>query len=155
MSNKNQRLTHQFDELLNNIPQNSDVAYQLICRLKKKIYSQVIKTEDKSNVVYFNGQAIRLKKRKKIYRLFKVLKESPDHKSDKVSLIKTIYNTPDFQHMSYRQQSCYEHNIVKLISRARKIANQALRNPDHQNLYWFPYDSSTKTWTLYRRKEEY
>ena len=63
-------------------------------------------------------------------------------------LIEKIYQVK-LSDTSVRQRICYQHNIIKLISRARKIAIENLSNKDVL-LEWFPHSTRSKKWFLCR-----
>lgn len=53
---------------------------------------------------------------------------------------------------SARRKMCDFHNIVKLVSRARKLAQAKLDDPVTPQWDWFPYDSMTEEWILCRSR---
>ena len=56
----------------------------------------------------------------------------------------------DIDIASRRRLMCDYHNIVKLVSRARKLAKYKLDCPDNPRWDWFPYDATSEEWTLMR-----
>lgn len=64
-------------------------------------------------------------------------------------LVRLIYDR-DIDIASRRRLMCDYHNIVKLVSRARKLAKYKLDCPDNPRWDWFPYDATSEEWTLMR-----
>ena len=67
-------------------------------------------------------------------------------------LVSFIYNR-DIDVSSRRRLMCDYHNIVKLVSRARKLAKYKLDCPENPSWDWFPYDSTSEEWTLMRPRD--
>ena len=96
--------------------------------------------------VYFNGKTLNLRKQLKIFRLFYSLYLNKEKGLDRKSLIEKVYGVCEYE-ISDRQMSTYHHNIVKLLSRSRKIAQTefgSLLFP----VEWFSHHHSTRKWFL-------
>lgn len=98
--------------------------------------------------LFFNGKQVSLSKQEKIFTLFQFFYQNKEVGLDRNTLIKKIYSPKDAP-ISDRQLSCYNHNIVKLISRSRKIAYEHF-NDNEFSIDWFPYIPQRKIWLLYR-----
>ena len=98
--------------------------------------------------IIFHGKELDLGRQKKIFSLFYYLFHNKINGLSRDALIKMIY-CPNKESVSERQMACYNHNMVKLISRARKIAKE---NFSDANFFidWFPHIAQSKKWLLYR-----
>lgn len=124
----------------------------LILSKQIPIGSLDIKIEDK--VVVLNNSSLSLLNKDKIFKIFDSFYQSSNYKLDRATLIEHIYEQSNVLLMSERKQNCLNHNIVKLISRARSLAERHLSTNNTVNVEWFPYDASTKTWRFFRIKDE-
>lgn len=95
----------------------------------------------------FEGMSIDLGKQTLMIKLFKAFIDNDDSRVSRIDLIHKIYGHTDFDN-SNRQLLCDFHNIVKLISRARKICETSLYDGVHRNWMWFDYDPFTSEWVL-------
>jgi hypothetical protein len=108
------------------------------------------------NRVFCGEKCLDLTKKVKMLALFRVFVSAPNYRLSKEKLVEKIYlRTIDHQ-PSLRQQICLEHNIVKLLSRARKIAQTSLTFPHqkHMSLDWFVYDPYEKAYQLFRLRNK-
>lgn len=113
-----------------------------------KIFDNIsVCSEEKT--VMFNGSCLDLHKQKKIYTLFHLFSKHREEGLDRFTLIREIYHPNQEIKISNRQLSCYDHNIVKLLSRARNIATHKF-NTKYIGVDWFPYNIYTKKWDFYR-----
>ncbi len=106
--------------------------------------------------VYCGEKCLDLTKKVKMLALFKVFVSAPNYRLSKEKLVEKIYLRSIDHQPSLRQQICLEHNIVKLLSRARKIAQNALTFPHqkHMSLDWFVYDPYEKAYQLFRLRNK-
>ena len=95
----------------------------------------------------FEGMTIDLGKQTLMIKLFEAFMKSDDCRVSRLELIQKIYGHTDFS-ASNRQLLCDFHNIVKLISRARKICEISLYDGVNRNWMWFDYDPFTSEWVL-------
>ena len=122
--------------------------------LSKQIPVGALNIEIQDKVVLLNNSRLPLMNKDKIFKIFNSFYQSTNYKLDRDTLIEYIYDQSNVLLMSERKKNCLNHNIVKLISRARRLAEQHLSTNDIVNVEWFPYDSSTKTWRFFRVKDE-
>lgn len=106
--------------------------------------------------VFCGEKCLDLTKKVKMLALFKVFASAPNYRLSKEKLVEKIYLRAIEHQPSLRQQICLEHNIVKLLSRARKIAQSSLTFPQqkHMSLDWFVYDPYEKTYQLFRLRNK-
>ena len=69
--------------------------------------------------ISFNEKIINLKKQKKIFEIINVFQKNQSLGLNRKDLISKIYPDSSLKEPSVRQLKCYEHNIIKLISRSR------------------------------------
>ena len=127
--------------------------YQGICKVieANKIVN-TFKINKTSKTIQFNGQTVSLEKKKKLFRVFESFHQSPESVINRSSLVNDVYLENQSKPLSDRQNNCHNHNVVKLISRARKLAKNSFDKKYDTSLDWFPYDPYSKTWILNRAK---
>jgi hypothetical protein len=118
--------------------------------LDKKIVMKVTEKE-----FYINKISLDLNNKKKILTIYRLFCNHPNQKLSRDDLIQKIYNISDYDTLSRRQKSCLNHNIVKLISRSRKLAAKRFSNILPFKIEWFPYNSEEKSWKLIKINNEY
>src|SRR5882724_10338122 len=143
-----------FIKNMDSLPQTSPVPRLIFSYLQKDLIRREINIRLKDDVVSFNRRNLDLSKRKKICKIFEVFLKQDLYQITRGSLIKQVYS--ELQHeRSLRQQNCHNHNVVKLISRARRLASRAFREDETPSkFHWFPYDPCSRTWRLYAIKDE-
>jgi hypothetical protein len=99
------------------------------------------------SMLSFEGMSIDLGKQALMIKLFKAFIDNGDSRVSRLDLIRKIYGHTDFEGSS-RQLLCDFHNIVKLISRARKICETSLYDGINRHWMWFDYDPFTSEWVL-------
>jgi hypothetical protein len=106
--------------------------------------------------IFCGDKCLDLTKKVKMLALFKVFVTAPNYRLSKEKLVEKIYLRAIDHQPSMRQQICLEHNIVKLLSRARKIAQSALifSHQKHMSLDWFVYDPYEKAYQLFRLRNK-
>jgi hypothetical protein len=115
---------------------------------KKLIEKSQVICDQKELDVWFNNHRLNLGTHKKIFKLFQVFAESRSQELSRSDLIRRVYLEEGRQY-SPRYLSSLDHNIIKLISRARKLAVKSL-GVNNTHLRWFHYDLGAKKWTLVR-----
>ena len=98
--------------------------------------------------VYFNGKTLRLSGQNKIFRLFYSLYLHQNEGLGRDRLIEYVYQISK-KELSIRQQDSYHHNIVKLISRSRKIAQKQLGSLSFP-VEWFSHQHGIRKWFLFK-----
>ncbi len=112
-----------------------------------------IKIED--GFISCNGKTRDLRRSEMLLRVFQTFKKFPHQKLDRMTLINQVYGPDYTRTYSKRQQGCLRHNIVKLVSRARRLASHHFKDESGENLYeWFPYDPSSQSWRFFRYKDD-
>ncbi len=137
---------------IESLPESSSVPRQLYRYLQNVLSREMCIDIDPNNVC-INHRALDLSKRRKIHKVFEVFLNHGDQRLSRSSLIEHIYTGPT-DDSSFRQQTCRNHNVVKLLSRARKLATRTFSAEHGLGFQWFPYDSATQTWKLYSLREE-
>ena len=98
--------------------------------------------------IYFNGKALNLGGQNKIFRLFYSLYLHQNEGLGRDKLIEQVYQISK-KELSTRQQESYHHNIVKLISRSRKIAQKELGSLSFP-VEWFSHQYGSRKWFLFK-----
>ena len=100
--------------------------------------------------VLFDGMELDLQKRKKIFQVFEAFSKASETNLSRQDLIYAVY--PEFatKELSGRQRACVNHNIVKLISRARSLVSKKFKTVDRYIIDWFHYDATQERWSLYQ-----
>tara|TARA_A100001015_G_C15008290_1_gene721812 strand:+ start:1330 stop:1812 length:483 start_codon:yes stop_codon:yes gene_type:complete len=133
-----------------NTPTNSPLFQSIYRMIQAKNITEDFTVDTANKTVVFNGTKVNLQKKKKIFEVFCNFYGPSNHVLDRTTLINRIYLKNQNRVPSLRQSGCHSHNIVKLISRARKIAKKNFNNKHLNKLDWFPYDPYSKTWMLNR-----
>ena len=100
-------------------------------------------------IVKFNKKELNLSKQKKLFSIFSIFFQQNFEGVKRKDLIEKIYPSTILKEPSSRQLNCYNHNIIKLLSRARKLASQDFKT-NILELEWFPYNMHSKKWDFYR-----
>ena len=141
-------------EKLDHLPKSSPIPDMLLLYLQSKICEKKelsIKLE--RDILTIGNSNLKLKNRKKMVAVFSAFLNSKDYTVNREKLIQTVYmNNKTPSSTSPRQQDCHNHNIVKLLSRARFITQDLVSSIDGLSIEWFAYDPSSKSWSLYRFK---
>ncbi len=135
------------------LPTTSPVPRLLYTYLQRSVLTREMSIDLSANGVRFNRKALDLSKRKKIRQVFEVFLKGKNQRITRSSLIEQIYANNQ-REASFRQQTCRNHNIVKLISRARKLATRTFFEERGAQCHWFPYDPSSQTWRLCALRDE-
>jgi hypothetical protein len=84
-------------------------------------------------------------------KLFEVFLSAPENKQTKLDLMQRIYNESEYSDRSERYRIAMQQNLVKLISRARKLVHESTaQDPNLSHLEWFWFDASLEAWRLYK-----
>ena len=99
--------------------------------------------------LHYNSAKLNLTNKDQILKVFKCFLNSKDLSVHKHKLIEEIYDIKLHadQSMSPRYISTLNHNIIKLISRTRSLANTLPIESRHE---WFPYMPKKQKWHLFR-----
>ena len=142
-------ITHQ----LQTLPQTSAIPKYLFLHLQKNFLPKVLNIKIQQHRVIFNNTILDLKTRQKVFKIFSLFMSSYASRLSRDTLVEHIYLERGRTDISPRQKDCYNHNIVKLVSRARQIAQTSFQDSVDVTLDWFPYDPCTQTWKLYSIRE--
>lgn len=143
-----------FIKHIGSLPSTSPVPRLMFSYLQKDLVRREVSIYIKEHTVNFNHKTLDLSKRKKICKIFEVFLKQELYQITRSALIKHVYSDARSER-SVRQQSCYNHNVVKLVSRARHLASKAFGEDEATaKFHWFPYDPSSGTWRLYAIKDE-
>ena len=83
-----------------------------------------------------------------VQQLVRTFLSAPLQRVHRQELVSQLYTARPLSGLSWRQRGCYQHNIVKLLSRTRKLLRDAF--PFGTQWEWLPYDADSQTWSLYR-----
>jgi hypothetical protein len=105
-------------------------------------------------VVYCGDKSLDLSRSDMLLEVFRTFRKFPNQQVDRLTLISHVYFDGKIPNSSIRHLDCLNHNIVKLISRSRKLANETFTDENQLSPYeWFPYDPVSQSWRLYRFRE--
>ena len=111
-----------------------------IHRVKKKFVF-------KDNSLIFAHKSLDLSKRDKIKKLLVALLDEKKLAVNKNDLILAVYGEhANKNHMSIRKSDCLNHNIVKLISRTRKLLAEHYGRAE---MIWIPNEPAVGGWRLF------
>ena len=140
---------------LEDLPKTSPIPRMLCSYLQKQLLDGKLHITLKESVVRFNNKDLDLTKRNQVLKIFEVFVNHQNSNLTRGILIKKVYNEKH-ESQSHRLQSCHKHNLVKLISRARRLAIKTFVEDFSPNkLQWFPYDSASQTWRLYSINDDF
>lgn len=135
------------------LPDHSPIRHVIYSYLQKQLAQKNLKLQIHGQSLEINEKKIDLSRRKKILRVFEIFLNQTSKKISRFSLIEQIY-AKKLTDSSFRQQSCYNHNVVKLISRARHLVVKFCQGEHGAAIHWFPYDPCSRTWQLYSIKDD-
>jgi hypothetical protein len=149
-------LQHLWDVVCGSLESHLREHHELKSRISSEIERDlgIAKCEvviDKNNVFRFGDKDIDLSNQDLMRKLFQVFSTNPRGRVGRDELIRLVYgrNVAD---SSPRRKSSDYHNVVKLVSRARKIAQTKLDVPESSKWDWFPFDSVSNEWIFYRSR---
>ena len=134
------------------ISSDSDLFKVIQKMIFKKSCNIPIKLDFSNKTINIENNNLNLLGQEKIYKLFSFFYSSPDQTLNRKDLLEKIYLFDEKREVSLRQKNSLNHNIVKLISRARKLASTKFKDINNMSIEWFPYDKNEKQWCLYRLK---
>jgi hypothetical protein len=105
--------------------------------------------------VVCNDQAMDLRGKPTVLKLFAVFQELGGGPIGRKELLAEVYGIDDVNDRSDRFVHASLGNLVKMISRGRRLAQAYLSGGENQGIEWFVYDSSHKTWSFYRLSSDY
>ena len=155
MSEVNLSMWNYIVERISSLPKSSPVPRMLLTYLRQREFESrafCLRVEDKALRV--GESRLDLGKRKKMLILFNSFLTSKDHQVSREDLIYRVYGQ-DVGSISERQLECLQHNIVKLVSRARIVLKTSIPSVEGTPVDWFPYDPERGKWSLYRIKREH
>ena len=105
------------------------------------------------NLICCQGIVLDLSDALLTYKVFAAFKQAPQQRISRGDLVKFVYGIDNFSDLSVRRQESLRHNVVKMVSRARKMARAAFDSQGDLLLDWFSYDGSSGLWRLVRLAE--
>ncbi len=148
------RVLESIKNYIEELPSGSKIPLNIYAFLQQNFVKVGVDLSLKNNVVHCDKYKLDLSKKKKLVKIFEVFLSRGKGSISIITLIRQIYDE-SFDEKSLRQKNCYSHNVVKLISRARKLLKKTLSDDVRfDQLHWFPYDPSSKTWRLYVTQDE-
>jgi hypothetical protein len=81
-------------------------------------------------------------------KVFKLFCRPGDPQVQREALLYVIYGRESVLSCSERMLESYRANAVKLMSRARRLAERYVSPPYTQLIEWFPYDYASRRWSL-------
>lgn len=130
-----------------------DPVFPMIWRIIKMYeFSATFNLKVSGSKIYSQYGSIDLEKKTRILQVFILFLENDQFELARDTLIEKIYLSANSAPVSLRQTECLQHNVVKLISRARRLAETNLNRGIPLNVDWFPYDPCRRTWKLFNIK---
>ena len=145
-------LAQQTINQLQTYPTNNPIFKIIHSIIKEPIVPLQIKMNKKK--IIMNDKELDLSHKKKIFTIFFEIYKSPQQTISRDYLITKIYPETLNHTISTRQYKCLSHNIIKLVSRSRKLASTTFTHTPHK-IDWFPYCSKLKSWKLLFIKNDY
>lgn len=96
--------------------------------------------------VHYGKNRVSMSEKPLIFRLFQVFIDAPGNALSREVLLQLIYPNAARSDMSKRMKEAQAHNLVKLLGRARQIAEKELCGD--VNCRWFVHDLRSGQWTL-------
>lgn len=155
MRNEEIKIWNSFLKCLEELPKASPIPNMLCSYLQKNLLKGSLHITMKESVMSFNDTKLDLTRRHQVRKIFEIFVNQKNENIPHLNIIKKVYSERH-EYQSNRLQDCNRHNIVKLISRARKLAERTFSDNFFPNkLEWFPYDPDTRTWRLYSISEDH
>ena len=95
----------------------------------------------------FEGRSLDFGRQNLMIKLFQIFLQSKECRVSRLELIKRIYGHQNLS-IANRKVLTDFHNIVKLISRARKICEHHFLSGTDRSWVWFDYDPFASDWVL-------
>lgn len=149
MNSNNDITLQMITSKLQTLPQASPVPMQLLFYLQKNLLSSSLNIKVSGRCIIVNNQILDLEGRNKMFQVFYLFVTKSPEGVTRDMLIQNTYCEERSHEMSLRQKECFNHNMIKLISRARQLAQKNFQKPADYQLDWFPYDPCSQTWKLY------
>lgn len=109
--------------------------------------------DEGDGIFSFNGIKVDLKDSPLTRRLFEVFSMNTCEPVYREEILQYVYDLNDIGNCSSRLIAAYHHNVVKLMSRARRYAELNWGKLfDNYELCWFKFDSLCEGWHLVRSK---
>lgn len=108
----------------------------------------------RSGRVYCDGRVLDLARRPLMLKLFQVFCRNPNHEVGRHELVDEVYGEFELGARSSRLRESLHHNIVKLLSRARRLAEKNFGGKG-MPFEWFLYQPQRQVWQLFRLKNEF
>ena len=105
--------------------------------------------------VIVNGLKIPMSRRPVMVKLFETYLKFPLKSFSAEELARYVYLSNHVGDVSQRRRSSLQQNIVKLISRARELANESVNVQNGIWIEWFPYFAEEERWGFYRLSSHY
>ena len=108
-----------------------------------------------SSNVYCNGIIIPIARMTTPLSLFRIFLRSPFEAFTREQLVEGVYGHIAPKLRTDRLTGAMNQNIIKLISRTRLIAEEAVNVGPAKWIEWFPYDADRNLWSFYRLTNAY
>jgi len=98
--------------------------------------------------VHCAGRTLDLARSPAMLQLFRAFFATRDGKVRRETLLYFMNNFRELASSSERYLESRRSNCIKMLSRARLLADTHLQGPETAEFDWFPYDHASKTWSL-------
>lgn len=139
---------------INELPSSSPIP--------KLIFSHLKSHHEQINLgrIFLEGQRLKISQnqeldltgRTRMILLFRAFTQSPNYKLSKEELIHQVYEETRGKDLSSRYVECVQHNLIKLLSRARSLVAQVATEIEGVPVDWFIFDHKDNIWRLVRVK---
>ncbi len=141
------------NQILSRLTDGSDLGKDADVKVDVKDASIIPKMAMIDNNVYCDQFVIPTKNKYLTQSLFRIFMMDADRRFSRLELAEKVYADYRIHRSSDRMVNSKFHNIVKLISRARYLADEATNANGYRWIEWFPED--VHGWTLYRLTNRY
>ncbi len=111
--------------------------------------------ELKGHTLFCNHVALDLSRKPQMIKLFKLFLEHSDQERDRDGITMSLHADVCWKSISERRRTNLHQNTIKLISRARELAEDAFYPHDLAWIEWFSYDITKAKWSLYRIRTDH
>jgi hypothetical protein len=105
--------------------------------------------------VLCNGRVLDLARRPTTLSLFQLFSVAPTQELSRDELLRSLYGDEIADRASPRYLESLHGNVVKLVSRARILANAFLSQGPEAGIEWFVFNSERRSWRLYQLQSSY
>jgi hypothetical protein len=133
-------------------PRSHKVLHILNSGILSNLFMGISPVEINGSRINCGGRSIDLASAPMTLKVFTAFAPMYAARLDRSDLVERIYGK-QLRNVSPLRRSSLAHSVVKLVSRARTVANESFAGAGGYVLDWFPYDAQSKSWRLFRVAE--